>query len=704
MAIRPEFDLKEHQHHAAETAVKRDGNIILSHPVGSGKTLSSIAVYERLKKTGNAKRALVVTPASLRENYGENGVKKFTDSKYRIYGNKQETSSDKTGRFSEPDHKGPEYGIVSYELFREDPEKYIKGHGADTVIFDEVHRIKNDDSKTFKALKESRPSFRNFIGMTGSISSNSPSDVVPLIDAMTGGKHRLGSKAAFENRFVSVDKHGNKTVQNPMLVRALLSPYVHHVTEHQINDSAKNPPPKKEIHHIEVELSPEHADYYRYVIDKLDPITKAKLQWGVGSLSKSNMDGFFAKLLKSRQVANGIHMINPEISLSESAKRSSKVKRLLDDVEHHLKTTSDGQVVVHSELIQGGIDVLEQGLKDRGIQYGKFLGKGQPGVTESGRQNDVKDYNAGKKKVMLVSSAGGEGIDLPNTTMVASLDGHWNPEKVNQVEARGVRMGGQAHRPLEERKVIINRYLAKVPLAKSQVAKDVWMNVSPERIAERALSAQPVFYNPFKGMRSVDQTMYEVAGQKAKGNEQLKDLFEKTSAFSIDSDKRIMNKYLDKYGDRLLSGDYSDSWINQDDENRYISALRKYYTQAKSRGALVAPVKDYDEQKDWSRLGAAARHFREGATSGAIGGAFVGALTQMPGVPIPVRAAGGALGLGLLGGITNAWTKDEPHVTTSKADARKRLQLRDDQLRSLLRGESVDILETKKNSHYVKLK
>ena len=701
MALKDEYKLKKHQESAADMAVKRDGNILLSHPVGSGKTLSSIGIFERLKEEGLANRALVVTPASLRTNYGEKGVQKFTNSKYRIYGNKQEISSDKSGVFGEPGDKGPEYGIVSYELFREDPEKYIKGHGADTVIFDEVHRIKNDDSKTFKALKESRDQFRNFIGMTGSIASNTPADVVPLIDAMTQGKHRLGSKASFENRFVTIDKQGNKGLTNKMLVRALLAPYVHHVTDEEIHESSDVPPPKKIINHIEVPLSDEHSEYYRYVIDQLDPVTKAKLRFGISGIGKANMDAFFAKLLKSRQVANSIHMINPNISLEESAEKSSKVKKLLDDVEAHLKETPDAQVVVHSELIKGGIDVLEAGLKKRGIEFGKFLGKGQEGITEASRQTDVKDFNSGKKKVILLSSAGGEGIDLPNTTMVASLDGHWNPEKINQVEARGVRMGGLAHREEKDRKVIINRYIAKVPLAKVDTIKNLWMNVSPERIIERAVAGEPVFYNPFKRPPSVDQAMYQIAAQKAKGNDQLKSMFEKTSAFSIDSDKRILNKYLDKYGDRLLTGDYDQSWIDEQDENRYISALKQYYTGAKNNKAIYVKPGEYESMKDRGRLEHAARSFGKGSIGGALAGSFLG-LQAAHVSPMAVPAV--AAVMGVLGGAANAWDSDNPHYTTQKAEAKKFLKLNDAQLRDMLRGQSVDIEEVKRKSHFIRMK
>lgn len=702
MALKSIYSLRDHQDNAGDTALKRDGNIIFSHPVGSGKTLTSISTFEKLKDKGLADRVLVVTPASLRSNYGENGVKKFTDSKYVIYGNKQEISSDKSGVMVEPSTANPEYGIVSYELFREDPEKYIKGHGADTVVFDEVHRIKNDESKTFKALKDSRGSFRNFIGMTGSVASNTPSDVVPLIDAMTNGNHRLGTKAAFENRYVSTDRDGNKTLVNKILVRALIAPYVHHVSEEQVNSGSSMKPPKKEINEIEVPLNDLHAEHYRYVINELDPVTKAKLAYGLGKIGKAELSGLFSKLLKSRQVANSIATINPGMSLEESAEKSSKVKRLLDDVESHLTTVPDAQVVIHSELIKGGLDVLEAGLKKRGISYGKFIGKGNDGVTESSRQGAVNDYNSGKSKVILLSAAGGEGLDLPNTTMVASLDGHWNPEKINQVEARGVRMGGLSHRPESERKVIINRYIARLPIAKVDLAKNVWMNLSPERIVGRVLSGESAFFNPMKNIPTVDQLMYRIAKQKAQGNDELKGMFNKTAEYSFQSDKTILNEYLNKYQDKLMSGDYQDKFIDERDENRYLNRLRKYYATAKSRDIIKVAPKDYDDYRDRTRLGHVAKTFGQSAMAAVPLLAGMANLQTGFTMPIPATTIGAVVGLASSG--LYAHSLDKPHVTTDKTTANKMLKLKDEELLNVLRGEAVSKEQVKKTDLFIRMK
>lgn len=47
--LKEDVSLLPHQVSAAQKTVARDGNIILAHKVGTGKTLTSIAAFEALK-------------------------------------------------------------------------------------------------------------------------------------------------------------------------------------------------------------------------------------------------------------------------------------------------------------------------------------------------------------------------------------------------------------------------------------------------------------------------------------------------------------------------------------------------------------------------------------------------------------------------------------------------------------------------------
>jgi superfamily II DNA or RNA helicase len=530
--LKAEVSLFPHQKDAVEKIITKGGNLLLSHPVGSGKTLTAIAAFEEMRKRGMAGRALVVAPASLRTNFVENGIKKFTYSKGAIFGNAQEAAAGSHVSAEHPD-KSAQYHVVSYELFRVDPKKYIDAAGADTLIYDELHRMKNEGVLTSKAIKDARQYHKNFIGMTGSIVSNTPADIVPLVDAMTDGKHLLGNKTTFESRFVKTDDDtGKKSLRNPMVVRSLLGPYVHHVDPEELNTKA----PKKVIEEVRVDMSPEQTQLYRFIINKLDPVTKLRLKAGVSKLNNMALNDMFAKMLRLRQISNSIHTMDTRVSAAESADKTPKIKQVLDDVEEHLRETPDGQVVLHTNMIHGGVDVLTEGLKKRGIEPAIFIGKGNPGVTEKFRQQGVKEFQEGKKKVIVLSAAGGEGLDLPNTTFMGMVDGHFNPEKINQAEARGVRAGGQAHRPESQRRVIVRRYVSVLPNDlgdKVSVLANIWDNLSPKQVKARLDAGAAPFYNPFKKDPSSDEWVYAVASRKGGLNKALHETIKTSSAVAL---------------------------------------------------------------------------------------------------------------------------------------------------------------------------
>lgn len=681
--IKSEIKLYDHQKRALEKIEKHDGNLILSHGTGSGKTLTSIAAFEQLKGEGKATKALVVTPASLRVNFLENGIGKFTDSKGAIFGNSQEVSQGIARPAEDPD-KNADYHIVSYDMYRKDPKKYIEAAGADTVIYDELHKIRNESGVTYQTLKDARKHHKNFIGLTGSIMNNTPGDLVPLVDAMTDGKHRLGTKATFERRFVREDKDG-KHLTNPIAVRALLNPFIDHFETKDLSDQTM---PKKVVQEVKVMMSPYQTELYQYAIDKMDPVVALKFRFGASKLKEREINNIFAKLIQARQVSNSMATLDKSMTVEESAEQTPKVKRLLDDVEEHLKETPDGQAVVHSNLIQGGADVLSAGLKKRGLEYAVFIGKGNPGVTEESRQQAVQDFNDGKKKVLVISAAGGEGLDLRNATMFASLDGHFNPERIQQAEARAVRAGGQSHRDPDARRVIVKRYVNVVPRSVTQTAKNVLNLISPNAIFNRLTEKDtPLFYNPFVRERSPDEWMYGLAQRKNTLNEEFRQQLKKAASATvtedevgaslekeamdaetcrsfcselakiaaeksqaqtipfqaakhIKSDAPIMKSYWNDFGDKIEKMDDPlvenfEGYDDQLSEQRYIAGLRKYYREAAKPDNAGTPPKGVTTDKDY---------WKHQAKITAIMGPILGHLAA----PVKSQIVGYELGKGLV--------------------------------------------------------
>jgi len=95
-------------------------------------------------------------------------------------------------------------------------------------------------------------------------------------------------------------------------------------------------------------------------------------------------------------------------------------------------------------------------LQKANIPFGEFSGDIKP----KDRDQLVRDYNENKLKVLLLSSAGGEGLDLKGTRLMQVLEPHWNLEKIKQVEGRGARYKSHEGLPPEEQNMRIERYLA----------------------------------------------------------------------------------------------------------------------------------------------------------------------------------------------------------------------------------------------------
>ena len=66
----------------------------------------------------------------------------------------------------------------------------------------------------------------------------------------------------------------------------------------------------------------------------------------------------------------------------------------------------------------------------------------------------------GDLKVLLISGAGAEGLDLKGTQLVQIMEPHWNEARIKQVIGRGVRHQSHAHLPPEYQKVQVQRYYA----------------------------------------------------------------------------------------------------------------------------------------------------------------------------------------------------------------------------------------------------
>ena len=426
-------EIKAQQHQ--KSAVKKlneSKSLIAYHGLGSGKTLTSIIAGEKTPGT-----KMVLAPASLLHNYRK-----------------------ELHKFNVPD---TDYKLVSYERFRRNPDHFVDKYKPSMIIADEFHRTKDPDTLIGDTIRTVRPKVKKFIGLTGSIAQNHPSEIGDLVYNATG-KPILGrNKQEFKQQFIR-----DKVVKPNLLGRLLgnkpgsieeakhldkfkkaTEPYVH--TFSGDAEYAKHiPEVKEEVRRVM--MNDEQEKYYDYAFGKTPAWVKYKIKHNLppGKRESVNLNAF---LIGARQTSNSIEPYGGSV-------HTPKMDAVLHDIEHGIKTDKNFKATVYSNFLDAGLNPLSRRLKKHNIPYGMFTGQ----QTNADRNQMVHDYNKGKLKALLISPAGGEGLDLKGTKFMGILDQSWNPEKTRQAIGRAARFKSHESLPENERKLKVVQYLSEPQL------------------------------------------------------------------------------------------------------------------------------------------------------------------------------------------------------------------------------------------------
>ncbi len=430
-ALKPGVKLQPHQLDAVKRSA-RVGGMAMNWGLGSGKTLGSIAIAE--ERGGNV---LVVTPASLRTNFDKQMREFVTD--------------DRIGA----------YTIVSYAKFRKDPEGWVQRTQPNTLIADEFHRLRNSNPrKPFEKIRKRVPFM---VGLTGSLINNRPEEIVPLVNLTSGERvfesqeqfkrDHLGEKKVspgFWGKVKGVKPGVVEVVKNEKLLGKRLAPHVHRFTG---SAEYKKHVPTVVEEKVVVHMTPSQEKLYKAVA-ATDPELAYKMRKNLPP-SKKELQNMNAFMTAARQIMN-----NPR-EYAESGPRgpvgsSPKFQAQIRDLVRMSKADPNFRAVVYSNFLAGGLEPVITALNKKGVKAKSFTGK----LNDKERKALVEDLNAGRVKILGLSPAGGEGLDLKGVKVVQLTEEHWNPERARQAIGRSARYKSHAHLPEAERKVIVRRYLA----------------------------------------------------------------------------------------------------------------------------------------------------------------------------------------------------------------------------------------------------
>lgn len=422
--------LRPHQQRVVERMRNQDG-LVVAHGLGSGKTLTALATAEDQKGKTN-----VVVPAALQGNFRKEMTKHVPtpDAKYDVQSLQRVTRSGELPK-------------------------------ADLTVVDEAHRLRDPGSAGRKAIHTSDTGKRMLL--TGTPAYNRPYDLASLVNVAAGKNVFPGAQADFDRRYIA-----EKQV-NPGLFARLFRGVKPGATQELQNrdelaqhfgdwvdyheNSTEGFPGRKD-HFIEAEMSPEQKRVYDTVLDQAPGWVKYKVQKNLPP-SKAESKNLNAFLSAARQVSVSPGGFDTTMTPERAAEVTPKIQKAYERLQERLKADPQHRAVVYSNFLDAGISPYETLLKRDAVPYGRFTGS----EDAKSREQLVRDYNEGRLKALLLSSAGGEGLDLKGTRQIQILEPHWNKEKLEQVIGRGIRYQSHEHLPEDQRSVDVEHYLSTLP-------------------------------------------------------------------------------------------------------------------------------------------------------------------------------------------------------------------------------------------------
>ncbi len=379
---------------------------ILADEMGLGKTLQMIAFLASIPPERRVGPHLVVCPASLILNWGDEMDKFAPGLTYALIMGPAAERKRQIAAAGEKD-----VWVTSYELLRQDVEQYAALRFTCCVL-DEGQHIKNQSTLASKAVK--RIDCRERFVMTGTPIENRLSELWNLFDFLMPGYlfSHTGFVTKLEKPAVkSGDKEAMKQLHGmvrPFLLRRLKA------------DVLKELPPKIEYVH-RISLSEEEQKVY------FASSTAARRSLESGEGGKM---AILAALTELRQICCG-----PKLCFENYEGPSSKLDAC---IELCAGMVENGHQILLFSQFTSMLDLIRARLDELGISHFTLQGS----TPKAQRAALVKSFNAGGASVFLISlKAGGTGLNLTAADVVIHYDPWWNPAVRAQATDRAHRIG-----------------------------------------------------------------------------------------------------------------------------------------------------------------------------------------------------------------------------------------------------------------------
>ena len=426
--------MKFKPHRYQQYAIDRiltEPNIGLFLDMGLGKTVITLsAIHELMYDSYEVSRVLVIAPKSVAESTWTAETGKWDHLKGLRMSKVLGTSAERLAAL----HREADIYVINrenvvwlYDHMKDAPE-------FDMCVVDESSSFKNHQAKRFRALRKMRPMFGRMVLLTGTPTANGLMDLWAQMYLLDQGKRLGRTITIYRQRWFRPEKTNGLIVYSYRLNPGAEEEITGAISDITFSLKAEDyiSLPERVDNVIRVEMPPKAKEQYQkmekeYILAFPDD-TK---------VIANDAAGLSNKLL---QLANGF-AYDPD-------KKAIEIHRAKLDALADIVDTAPGPVLVFYEFIHDREQLLQL-----------------PGAKQLQSDQDVKDWNAGKIKVLLAHPASaGYGLNLQaGGSTIVWYGMPWSLELYQQANAR-------LHRQGQKRTVVIHHLVTADTMDESVLA------------------------------------------------------------------------------------------------------------------------------------------------------------------------------------------------------------------------------------------
>lgn len=416
-----------------------NGRSVLADDMGLGKTIQAVGVAELLAREADARKVLVVCPASLKSQW-RNEIHRFCDRSVQLIGGR---TAERTSQYQNEAF----FTVCNYEQVLKDILS-IEQTPWDLIVLDEGQRIKNWEAKTSRVIKALKSRFA--LVLSGTPLENRLEELYSVVQFVDD--RRLGPGFRFFHRHRLVDDNG-KVLGYKQLdhLRRQLQP----ILLRRTRESVRLELPQRSTEIIRIPPTDEQKALHDAHMQTVAQIVRKKF------ITEMDLLRLRAALLMCRMSADGSLLVN-----KEEPNYSTKLERL-DELFEGIAREPSRKVVLFSEWTTM-LDLIQPILKRHGLAYVRLDGS----VPQRKRQELVQQFQTEPNcRVFLTTNAGSTGLNLQAADTVINVDLPWNPAVLEQRIARAHRMGQT--RPVQVYLLVTEQTIEESLLATLAAKKDL---------------------------------------------------------------------------------------------------------------------------------------------------------------------------------------------------------------------------------------